>query len=167
MNNLMEQLRQSNVTWRIRRYFSICEYLLKKPYKVSTIEGNVLLNEGINFLWTYFCTGSGSNFGSSNAFIGVGDDSTAAAVSQTGLNPGVVGNILYKAMTAGYPTYGTDQKCSWKSVFGAGEANFEWREFTTANGNSNAYINLNRKVSNQGLKSAPQIWEIEISITLS
>jgi hypothetical protein len=70
-------------------------------------------------------------------------------------------------MDGGYPTYGTNQKATWKSTFTALVGNFDWREFTVANGNSDAAKNLNRKVSSQGTKASGQVWELTLEITLA
>jgi len=128
--------------------------------------GNVLLNEGINELWTIACSASsGTKFDNSNAYLGVGDSSTAEDAAQTGLQ--AVTNKFYKAMDASYPTYGTAQKATWVSTFESADANFDWRVFTVANGNSDSAINLNRKVSSQGTKVSGQQWELVFEISLS
>jgi hypothetical protein len=135
---------------------------------VHLFKGNVLLNEGINELWTILASASsGTKFDNTHAYIGVGDDSTAADPVQTGLNPTVPGNELYVAMDGGYPTYGTNQKATWRSTFTSALGNYNWREFTVANGNSGAAKNLNRKVSSQGTKASGQTWEITLDIVLS
>lgn len=129
-------------------------------------KGNLLLNEGINELWTIVASASsGTKFDNSNAYLGVGDDTTTESASQTGLQ--ALSNKLYKAMDTGYPTYGTSQQATWRSTFGSAEANFNWREFTVANGNSDSADNLNRKVSDQGTKASGQTWELSLTITLS
>jgi hypothetical protein len=129
-------------------------------------KGNLLLNEGINELWTILCTASsGTKFDTTNAYLGVGDDTTSESASQTGLIAAT--NKLYKAMDSGYPTSGTSQLATWRSTFGASDANFNWNEFTVANGNSNTAKNLNRKVSNQGTKVVSQQWQLSLAITLS
>jgi len=88
--------------------------------------GNILLNEGINELWTILCSASsGTKFDNTNAYLGVGDSTTAEAASQTGLQAAT--NKFYKAMDASYPTYGTAQKATWVSTFESAEANFDWR----------------------------------------
>ena len=69
-------------------------------------------------------------------------------------------------MMAGFPTYGTDRKAVWKSSFGGTVANYDWNEFTVRNG-ATAMKCLNRKVSAQGTKVSGQIWELELTITLS
>lgn len=160
-----EVLKESKVEWKIRKFASDLDYKLNRPYEESVFEGNIMLNEGINELWTLACSSSGTKFDNSNAYIGVGDSTTAEDAAQTGLQAST--NKLYKGMNSGYPTYGTDQKATWKATFGSSEANFDWNEFTVANGNSDSAVNLNRKVSAQGTKTSGQTWEISLSITLS
>jgi len=150
--------------WRIRKFANQEEYEKDNPYEVSEIKGNVLLNEGINELWTILCSSGGTKFDNSNAYLGVGDGTTAESASQTGLQGS---NKYYKAVDSGYPTYGTDQKATWKATFGSTEANFSWQEFTVANGSSDSAVNLNRKVSDQGTKASGQVWELTLEIQLS
>jgi hypothetical protein len=153
------------VEWTIAKYRNDADYKAGKPYKIVRFDGNVLLNEGINELWTILCSSGGTKFDNTNAYLGVGDSSTAEDASQTGLQAAT--NKLYKGMEASYPTYGTSQKATWKSSFGSAEANFAWNEFTVANGSSDAAKNLNRKVSAQGTKTSGQTWELTLEITLS
>jgi len=128
--------------------------------------GNVLLNEGINQLWTILCTASsGTKFDNTNAYLGVGDDATGEDPVQTGLI--AVTNKLYVAMDGGFPTYGTSQQAAWRSTFTSAQANYDWREFTVANGSSNTATNLNRKVSSQGTKASGQQWQLTLTITLA
>ena len=139
---------------------------LKKFFKVfkRMFHGNVLLNEGINELWTLVCSSSGTKFDNANAYIGVGDSSDAEDASQTGL---LGSNKAYKGMDAGFPEYGTNQKATWQATFGENEANFAWNEFTVANGSDDTAVNLNRKVSAQGTKSSGQVWQVQVEISLS
>lgn len=130
----------------------------------SAFEGNLLLNEGINALWTLVAGGSETAFNNANARLGVGDSSTAEAATQTDLQAAT--NKTYKAMDASYPTYGTSQKITFRSTFGSGDANYAWNEFTVDNG-SVALKNLNRKVSAQGTKTSGQTWQLSLDITLS
>jgi hypothetical protein len=166
---LREAIREGKVEWVLRKFANEADHKEGKLLDESRIDGNVLLNEGINELWTLVCSSSGTKFDNANAYLGVGDDDTAEAATQTGLNPsgGSGLNELYKAMDGGYPTYGTAQKATWRSTFGAAEANFAWKEFTVANGSSGASVNLNRKVSDQGTKTAGQVWELTLEITLT
>ena len=164
--------------WTVTRFKDRADYEARKMYdeqeavalfgapQESHIDGNLLLNEGINELWTIMCSAaSGTKFSNANAYLGVGDSNTAEAATQTGLQAST--NKLYKAMDTSYPTFGTLQKATWKSTFTELEANFAWNEFTVANGDSDASVNLNRKVSAQSTKVSGQIWELQLSITLS
>ena len=164
------------VKWKIARWASREDFLKKRVYskeeaiklfgvpQFTEFEGNVLLNEGINELWTLVCSSGGTKFDNSNAYLGVGDGTTAEDASQTGLQGS---NKTYKAVDTGYPTYGTNQKATWRATFTETEANHAWQEFTVANGNSDSAVNLNRKVSDQGTKTSGQVWQLTIEITLS
>lgn len=127
-------------------------------------EGNILLNEGINFIWTLICGGSGTPFNNANSYLGVGDGSAAEDASQTGLQGT---NKLYKKVDSGYPQYGSDQKAVWRATFGGTEANFDWNEFTVANGSSDAAVNLNRKVTSKGTKASGSTWILTLTLSLS
>ncbi|RIK41610.1 MAG: hypothetical protein DCC55_11375 [Chloroflexi bacterium] len=132
---------------------------------ISEIEGNLLLNEGIGELWDLACgLGTPGAFDNTNSQIGVGDSTTSESATQTGLQAST--NKLYKAVEAGYPQRSA-QTVTWRAIFGSGDANFAWQEFTVANGNSDAAVNLNRKVSNQGTKASGQTWTLDLQITLS
>ena len=126
--------------------------------------GNLALNEGLNYIWDRVCAGSGTALDAANAYIGVGDSNAAADATQTGLQAST--NKLYKGMDSGYPTYGTDQKVTLKATFGTNDANFAWEEWTVANGNSDAAVNLNRKVESKGTKPSGEVWTLTCVLTL-
>lgn len=149
-----------NTAWKIDKFDEH-----GKLMGTSEIKGNMLLNEGINLLTTLLAGGVGTALNSANSYIGVGDSSAAEAATQTGLQ--AASNKLYKAMNASFPTYGTNQQIVFQADFGPTEANYAWQEFTVANGNSDAALNLNRKVSNQGTKISGQTWRVTITITFS
>lgn len=131
----------------------------------SIIEGNLLLNEGIAVVLDLACAmASPTAFSNAAAYLGVGDSSTAAAATQTGLQAST--NKAYIAMESGYPQR-SNQTVSFRSVFGSSDGNFAWAEFTVANGNSDAAANLNRVVSSQGTKASGQTWTLTLTITLS
>lgn len=132
--------------------------------QVTEIEGNLLLNEGLALAWDLIIGAGGTAFSNANAYIGVGDSTTAASASQTGLQAST--NKLYKGMQSGYPSR-SNQTVTWRAQFGSSEANFAWNEFTVANGNSDAAVNLNRVVSAQGTKTSGQTWTVDVAITLS
>lgn len=159
----LRELIEHNSHWKVEKYLG--EYSPeKKPVEVVEFDGNLLLNEGINALWTLVAGTGATKFDSGNAYIGVGASATAAAAAQVGLQDAV--NQLYKAMQAGYPTYGTSQLATWQAIFGTTDANWAWNEFTVANGNSDAAMNLNRKVQSLGTKTNSFSWVITLTITL-
>jgi hypothetical protein len=135
-----------------------------EPYEVLESEGNLALNEGLNYIWSRVCAGSGAALDSANAHLGVGDSSAAADAAQTGLQAAT--NKLYKAVDPGYPTYGTAQQVTLKATFSEAEANFAWEEWSVANGDSDAAVNLNRKVERMGTKPSGEIWTLSAVLTL-
>jgi len=162
-DKLKEVLRESKVEWSIRKFADDDAYRHNSPFEVARFDGNVMVNEGINELWTVLCSATGTKYDNTNAYIGVGTDATTEGAAQTGLQAGGV----YVGMESGYPTYGTSQKATWKASFGSAVANQAWNEFCVANGDSNGATLLNRKVSAQGTKTAGQTWELTLEITLS
>jgi hypothetical protein len=74
--------------------------LVGAPEEAVEIEGNLLLNEGIQRFMdmTMIATLTGTGWNNANAFLGVGDSSTAEAATQTELQAAT--NRFYKAMNA-------------------------------------------------------------------
>jgi hypothetical protein len=150
--------------WKITKYADDKSFQEGKPYEVSEFDGNLLLNEGITELLNLIGGISGSAWSNANAYLGVGDSSTAEAASQTDLQAAT--NKLYKAMASGYPQVSA-QTITFRSQFTSAEANFSWGEFTVSNSSSGSGKNLNRKVSAQGTKASGQTWTLDLSITFS
>lgn len=123
---------------------------------------NLLLNEGITELWTLAVSTGATKWDSTNAFLGVGTSSTAAAATDTGL----IGTTDYQGMVATYPSI-TSQTAKWKGSYGSGVAEFAWNEWSVCNTNANSGKNLNRKVETLGTKPAGVVWTLEVQITLS
>ena len=147
---------------RLERKF----HALFTPYEVIEMEGNCLLNTGIDKIWD-LVTGvvSGADHiydgptGNDKAQIGVGDSATAAQATDTDL----IGTATYKTMETGYPT-SENQKATFKSSFGSGDANYAWNEWVVKQVTSGDC--LNRKVESLGTKSTGT-WTLEVDITLS
>ena len=161
--------------WTVRRFADDAAYRAGMPTPVvdadgqelpaiSEIDGNLLLNEGIALLLDLLIGAGGTAYNNANSYIGVGDSSTAEAASQTALQ--AASNKTYKAMQATYPSRAA-QTVTWRAVFASGDANYAWNEFTIVNANSDAGVNLNRKVSAQGTKASGQTWTVDVSITIS
>jgi len=143
------------------------EYLLDNFELMQALgfRGNCLLYEGINEFWTLVAGTGATKFDNGNAYIGVGDSSTAADGTQTGLQAST--NKKYNAMDTSYPTYGSSQKVTHRATFASGDANFHWQEITVANGNSDSAKNLNRKVQDMGTKASGTSWVATLENSLS
>lgn len=118
--------------------------------KVASIGSNTALTLTANYGGT---TGSGAASKILNE-----------AASQTDLQAS--SNKLYKPMAASYPQV-SGQTLTFRSVLGSSDANFDWMEFSVANGSSGSAKNANRKVSAQGAKVSGQTWTLDLAITLS
>lgn len=154
--------------WRVKttleKYANRREYQAGSPYEVLHDEGNMLVNVGINLIWTLVAGGTGTPFNNANAHIGVGDSSVAENANQTDLQ--AADNKLRKGMVTGYPVFGSAQKIVFRSEFTENEANFDWREWGVFNAATGGTM-LNRKVANSGTKASGSIWVFTVEITLS
>jgi hypothetical protein len=124
----------------------------------------MLLNEGIGQLLLLMSGGGGTPYNNANSYIGVGDSSTAAVATQTGLQ--AVTNKTWMPMAATYPQI-VGQTITYRAVFSGTDANYAWNEFTIVNATNDTGQNLNRVVSVQGTKIAGQIWTLDIPLTAS
>lgn len=145
--------------WTIEKYNGNMEL-----YEVENIDGNLLLNEGIAALLTLLIGGAETPFNNGNAYIGVGDGTTAANATQTGL---LGSNKTYAPMDATFPQI-SGQTVNFRATFGPDAGNHSWREFTVANGSSDSADNLNRKVESANrVKANPDTWAIQLQVTFS
>lgn len=152
---------------------SVLRALVGAPEEVQEVHGNLLLNEGIQRFMdmTMIATLTGTGWNNANAYLGVGDSSTAEAASQTELQAAT--NRFYKAMNATYPSR-SGQTSSFVSDFTSTEANYVWAEWTVASGATTASgagftsgtTNLNRKVAALGTKSTGT-WTLTGQVTFS
>jgi hypothetical protein len=130
---------------------------------VKEVKCNVFLNEGIQFIWRAVTGQSGLTYFGSNSCIGVGDGTTPADPSQTGLTGS---NKLYKQVDSGYPQLSANSVI-FQSTFGPNDANWSWNEWTVANGCGDEYINLNRKQETLGTKASGATWILQVQLTIS
>jgi hypothetical protein len=132
-----------------------------KPYEVFEHEGNVLLNAGINQIWSLVCGTGGTQFGTSSLMC-VGTSTTGATATQAALvGTGTAGSAT-ATMVASYPLYGSSQLASWQGSFGTGVANWAWNEIGVSAG-----VLLNRLVQSMGTKASGTTWVATLQITLS
>ena len=165
MNKSLLESFKEDAVWHITKYANDEDYKAGKFYERKRFDGNALVNEGINHILTIIGTDAktGTPFSNANAnlIVGTGSGTATAADTESTFTAGVK-----KTMESGYPTYGTDQKITWKASYGPDDANQAWNEFGVLNAASDGVL-LNRKVSDQGTKTSGQTWELELEITLS
>ena len=140
------------------------------PDDTVSVEDNLLLNAGIGNLLDLLCgIGSVTVYGT-GCYIGVVTSTTAASATHTGLQAGTSARS-YKAMESGFPDR-TDQTMTWKSVWGSGEGNFAWEEWSIRSassgvGGESTGTALNRKVASLGTKASGSEWTLTVTITVS
>ena len=134
----------------------------EKPYDTRVIVGNLGLDVGLCHFVDLLIGKQSDGF----QYIGVGNGTAATTTTMTGL---IGTSLYYKGMSLGYPQIATYplQYIRFLTDMEPAEANFDWNEFTVANGNSDAADNLNRKVSDQGTKVSGQTWTLDLAITFS
>ena len=134
------------------------------PDEVVEEKDNILLNAGITDLLNLLIGVTTTAFSAGNAYIGVGDSTTAAAAGQTGLQAS--SNKDYQGMESSYPSV-SGQTVTFRSIWASSEGNFAWNEWTVANGSSGSATNLNRKVAALGTKAGGSEWTLTVAITVS
>ena len=141
------------------------------PSEVREASGNLLVTAGITAMLNLLIGAGGTAFNNANAYLGVGDSTTAAAIGQTDLQAAT--NKLRKAMDATYPSHtdGTGSGAAtvtFRATFGSSDANFAWQEWIVANsptaGTGRA---LNRKVESLGTKASGTTWVFTVTLTLA
>jgi hypothetical protein len=141
-----------------------------QPYEVRVVEGNLLTTSGLNRLTSLLIGAGGQALTATAIRIGVGDDSTAAAVGDTDLSTG--SNQYYRVMDSTYPQQSNGVVTA-KGTFGDADGNFAWNCWgidvgtpTVSSSGTVAALLFNRKVSSLGTKSTGT-WALTITITFS
>lgn len=120
-----------------------------------------LTNAGRDLIASLVVGAGGTALNNANAYIGVGDSSTAFAAAQTDLQ--AASNKLRKGMEATYPQLAANVQ-TFRSLFGTSEANWAWNEWGLFNASS-AGTMLLRKVESLGTKTSAQSWQFTTTIT--
>ncbi|MCJ7559177.1 hypothetical protein MUO79_00985 [Candidatus Bathyarchaeota archaeon] len=136
-----------------------------KPYEV--VKGaphNCILHEAwIAIFYLIAAVGSAKNaWNNANARIGVGNDATAPADTQTDL---IGASKTYKAMNATYPQQSGDHDLVFQSDFVTEEAEYAWLEETIVNAATGAGDNLCRQNTSLGTKPVGQTWRVTGTVT--
>lgn len=122
-----------------------------------------LTNAGRDLIASAVIGAAYTAFNNANAYLGVGDSTTAFAQSQTDLQAAT--NKLRKAMDATYPQQATNV-VTLKSTFGTSDANFAWQEWASFNGSSGGTM-LQRKVESLGTKTSAASWALTVTLTFT
>lgn len=145
--------------------------VLGAPYEVLDGERNLLMYGGASALWDRLTEGTPTvtEFDNTNAYLGVGDSSTAAAATQTDLQAAT--NKSRKAMQATYPNHtdGTasgNASCSFKSSWDTSSGNFAWNEWALFNASSSGRM-FSRKVVSLGTKTSSDTWTLTVTYTIA
>lgn len=154
----------------VHKYRSAEDRDADRPYEVLEGDGNLLTYGGASALAERLKGTGVTAFDNTNAYLGVGDSSTAVAVTQTDLQAS--SNKHREAMDATYPTHTDGTTLSshavitYKSSYEAADANFAWAEWALFNASSSGRM-FNRKVESFGTKANPDVWTLTITITFS
>lgn len=145
-------------------------------YETLEREDNLLMYGGAsNLIECLIGNGSSTSsesltyFDNTNAYIGVGDSTTAAAATQTDLQ--AASNKLRNGMNSTYPlhTDGTSSAAAsftMQATFASADANFAWAEWGIFNASSGGRM-LSRKVDALGTKSSGSSWVFTVTLSLA
>ena len=122
-----------------------------------------LTNTGTDLITSLLVGAGGTVFSHANAYLGVGDSTTAFDPAQTDLQAS--SNFYRNAMDASFPTI-SGTTLVFQSTFPTGVANFTWSEWGTFNASSGGVM-LNRKQESLGTKANTQAWQFQTTITIS
>lgn len=155
---------------RLQTHYTIEDFDAKTGQLVNRQEfdHNCLLNEGITALLNLLIGAAEDAFSNANTYIGAGDDDTAAAAAQTGLQAAANAGThkFYQPMDATFPTI-ANQTVTFRSTFATGDGNFDWKEITVINGDDDTHGNLNRKVQAMGIKTNAVTRIATVAITIA
>jgi hypothetical protein len=158
--------------------------LIIEAFDQVEVDGNLLVIGGASVQWQTLI-GNGVTtqgaatgyFSNANAFISVGDSTTAAADTQTELQAAT--NRTRVGMDATYPlhtdTTGTagSKSIVFRSTYGTAVANYAWQEWAIFNGPgtggppTTGGRMLNRKVESLGTKTSSATWVLTITLSLA
>ena len=122
-----------------------------------------LTNAGRDHIATTLIGAAVTAYNNANAYLGVGDSSTAFAASQTDLQ--AASNKLRVAMDSTYPQQSTNV-LTLRSTFSTSQANFAWNEWGVFNASSSGTM-LSRKVESLGTKANTQSWQLTATLTVT
>jgi hypothetical protein len=176
-SSISHQPVQWKAVWKVEKYHG--SDLSVAPYETIEREGNLLMHGGASCIWQTLVgngTGTGDQdltyFDNTNAYIGVGNGTTASDATQTDLQASAgTANQIRVGMDATYPqhTDGTGAGAgtiTFRSTYGTADANFEWYEWGVFNSATVGRM-LNRKQEDLGEKTSASTWTFSVSLSLA
>jgi hypothetical protein len=130
-----------------------------KPYETKE-SVNAYTNTGGALLLDLLIGAGGTNFSSANAYMGVGDSSTATTATMTDLQAAT--NKVRVAMSSAARA---GQVLTFTATFGSGSANFQWNECAVFNASSGGTM-LARAAQSMGTKASGTSWTLTYTITV-
>lgn len=135
-------------------------------FSIPTLKEGMIVNAGKSHFISNLRGDSVTPFNNANSYLGIGDSSTAASVTQTDLQAAT--NKVRKAMDVDYPKiYGeaggpsNPGEIAFRATFLTSDALFDWNEFALFNASSSGTM-LDRFVYAAGTKPNNQIWELNL-----
>lgn len=152
---------------KINKFDLKMNLLKSEDYFFNSLKEGMLTNLGKDFLVKALKGDSLTFFNNSNTFLGVGDNNTAANVTQTDLLAAT--NKYRKNVDSTFPKVFGDVggpsnygEILYIFTFLANEANFSWQEFGLFN-DSLSGIMFDRFIYDAGVKNNDQIWSVELT----
>ena len=106
-----------------------------------------------------------TEFDNANAHLGVGDSSDVFDKADTDLQ--AASNKFRRPQEASFPDVPSAVNAiTFRSLFGTGEANFDWQEWGIFNALA-AGTMLSRKVESLGIKTSAQSFQLTVTITVN
>lgn len=121
-----------------------------------------ITNAGAVLAATALINDSATFLNNANAYLGVGDSSTAFSAAHTDLQ--AASNKLRVAMDSTYPQRSSNV-LTFRSTFTTGQANFAWQEWAVFNASSSGTM-FSRKVESLGTKTSAQTWQLTATVTV-
>lgn len=150
---------------------AVLEALNFDPEKTIEVEGNLLVNQGIQRTEDLLIAVVVQGYDNTHARIGTGNSATAAVATDTDLNAAAgSGNRQFQVMDATFPSRAS-QTLSFKATFTTGVGNYAWQEWMidngTANGTTVTANALNHKVTSLGTKTSAAAWAFTVTLVYS
>lgn len=124
--------------WTIEKYEARfdprrgCDIVAARPFEVFSF-ANLATNTGIALMLDLLIGAGGTTFANANAYVGIGDSTTAVSASHTDLQ--AASNKLRVACDATYPSR-SSQTVTAQSTFSTSQANYQWNEIAWFNASS-------------------------------